>query len=87
MMKPFNLSVAVIIMLAFLFIQEGSTISLDNREPDQHMMETRDDAAAEIPVDLWKVADNKRQKRHNGACKVCCNCCGQINFCGLCCEW
>uniref|UniRef100_A0A3Q2XTW4 Hepcidin-like n=1 Tax=Hippocampus comes TaxID=109280 RepID=A0A3Q2XTW4_HIPCM len=77
-MKPFNLSVAVIIMLAFLFIQEGSTISLDNRV---------NDAAAEIPVDLWKVADNKRQKRHNGACKVCCNCCGQINFCGLCCEW
>nr|UQM94864.1 antimicrobial peptide hepcidin type II [Hippocampus erectus] len=86
-MKPFSLSVAVIIMLAFLFIQEGSTISLDNREPDQHMAETRDDAAAEIPVDLWKVADKKRQKRHNRGCRFCCNCCGRTHFCAFCCEY
>uniref|UniRef100_A0A3Q2XVN7 Hepcidin-like n=1 Tax=Hippocampus comes TaxID=109280 RepID=A0A3Q2XVN7_HIPCM len=69
-MKPFNLSVAVIIMLAFLLIQEGCTISIDNWF-----------------VLFTQVADNKRQKRHNGACKFCCNCCGRTHFCAFCCEW
>ncbi|XP_057691264.1 hepcidin-like [Corythoichthys intestinalis] len=85
-MKTFSFSFAVIIMLALFFIQGVCTISIENRD----LAETRDVAAEfyEIPADQWKVAYN-RQKRHSepGECRMCCNCCGQVNFCGLCCQW
>ncbi|XP_077384030.1 hepcidin-like [Festucalex cinctus] len=86
-MKTFSLSVAVIIMLAFLVIQESCAFSIDDRDPDQHMVEARDDAAAEIAADQSMVAGNNRQKRHSGPCRFCCNCCGNRDFCGVCCEW
>ncbi|XP_077384220.1 hepcidin-like [Festucalex cinctus] len=86
-MKTFSLSVAMIIMLAVLFIQEDCAFSIDDKDPEQHMVEARDDAAAEIAADQSMVAGNSRQKRHNGPCRLCCNCCGDVAFCGLCCQW
>ncbi|XP_077433146.1 hepcidin-like [Vanacampus margaritifer] len=85
-MKTFSLSVAVIIMLAFIFIQESCSFSNDNRDLDQHI-NVRDDAAAEIQADQSAVAGINRQKRHSGPCRVCCNCCNDPGFCGLCCQW
>ncbi|XP_051920851.1 hepcidin-like [Hippocampus zosterae] len=91
MMKLFSLSVAVIIMLAFLFIQEGSTISHDNPEPDQHIVEARDDEAADKPEGhQWKMDNSFRRKRFSSEkdCRWCCGCCGrEETWCGLCCDW
>nr|UQM94872.1 antimicrobial peptide hepcidin type II [Syngnathus schlegeli] len=86
-MKTFNLSVAVIIMLAFLLIQEGCTFSTDNGDPDQHAVDASTGRAVDILEDQWKMPDSNREKRHSGPCRFCCNCCGRMNFCGLCCEW
>ncbi|XP_061531594.1 hepcidin-like [Phycodurus eques] len=91
MMKT-SFCVTVTIMLALYFIQVGCTTLTDNGDPNQDMVEARDETAAEfyeIPAHHWKVAYNNRQKRHAdpGPCRFCCNCCGRMNFCGLCCKW
>ncbi|XP_077383277.1 uncharacterized protein LOC144022399 [Festucalex cinctus] len=70
MMKTFSLSVAVVIMLAFLFIQEGCAFPSDDRDPVQHMMEARDDAAADIPADQWTEQD-ALGARHDQVLKTC----------------
>ncbi|XP_061633744.1 hepcidin-like [Phyllopteryx taeniolatus] len=91
-MKTFRFSVAVMIILALFYIQDGYTLSTDNGDPNQDMVKARDEEMIyEIPADHWKVASNNRQKRHTepGACRFCCshNCCGRGDFCGLCCQW
>uniref|UniRef100_A0A3Q2XTV5 Uncharacterized protein n=1 Tax=Hippocampus comes TaxID=109280 RepID=A0A3Q2XTV5_HIPCM len=88
-MKPFNLSVAVIIMLAFLFIQEDPSGLMEGIRQYFDLSSRMSDISKQCSkfVLFTQAADNKRQKRHSGPCKFCCNCCGHMNFCGFCCEW
>ncbi|KAM9807144.1 uncharacterized protein ACBT44_014199 [Syngnathus typhle] len=57
-MKVFS----VIIMLAFLFTQEGCTFSTNNGDPNQHLMNARAEGAAEIHADQWKEEDVVRAR-------------------------
>uniref|UniRef100_A0A3P8TSW3 Hepcidin n=1 Tax=Amphiprion percula TaxID=161767 RepID=A0A3P8TSW3_AMPPE len=83
MLKTFSVAVAVV--LSFIFIQESSAVPvMKEQELEESVSFGNPSAAHKVKFAESGKMPHNRQKR-GFKCKLCCNCCKR-GVCGLCCK-
>ncbi|XP_077431624.1 hepcidin-like [Vanacampus margaritifer] len=86
-MKMLSVALAVVIMLAVIFLQKNSASPVSGRQELEEAMDSDNPVAAcgKTFEESWKMPYRNRHKR-GFECHFCCGCC-QPGVCGVCCKF